>query len=40
MSFFGAKSMNVLAVMMSEFDAQLSAIKSGVEITKENKVVF
>jgi len=40
MSFCGAKSMNVLAVLMSEFDAQLLVIKSGVETTKENKVVF
>ena len=31
---------NILAILMGEFDTQLSTSSSGVEITKENKVVF
>jgi hypothetical protein len=36
MSFCRAKSMNVLAILMSEFDAQLLVIRSA----KEDEVVF
>jgi len=40
MSFRSAISMNVLAVLMGEFDTQLLASGGGVEIAKENIVVF
>src|SRR5258705_4250342 len=40
MSFFGAKPMNVLAVLMREFDTDRLLSSSRVEITKENIVVF
>jgi len=40
MSFYGAKPMNVLAVLMREFDTDRLLSSSRVEITKENIVVF
>jgi len=40
MSFRSAISINILVILMGEFDTQLSTSSSGVEITKENKVVF